>query len=428
MSQNLNLLSATVAAKKIADQEISAEELIRSCLERIEEREQTIGAFEFIDPEAVIAQARRRDAEASRGPLHGIPIGVKDIIDTVDMPTQKGSPIYVNHQPEKDAACVASIKAAGAVIIGKTVTTEFATFTPGKTANPHNTTHTPGGSSSGSAAGVADWMMPIAYGTQTSGSVIRPSSFCGVAGFKPSFGMVSRMGVLTIVPSFDCVGYMARCFDDLALTHSVLVNQPYARLDDGLGRPPKIGICRSHQWPKADRESKDALETATTLLEKFGANIQDITLPGHFAALEAAHATIMDVALSQNLRTEYDTHLDQISDRLRERIERGIATDTNTFLKALALAAKCRTEINILLAEWDCILTPSAPGVAPEGFSITGVPTFNMIWTLLHLPCVNIPGLTGPKDLPVGVQLVSRYATDMVLLAVGKWLHNRLTA
>lgn len=427
MSDSLNTLTATEAARKIATGKLSAEALVRACLDRVSEREQTIGAWEFIDPDAVISEAKLRDSEQPRGPLHGIPVGIKDIIDTADMPTRRGSPIYADNHPDADAACVAAIRSAGAIIMGKTVTTEFATFTPGKTVNPHNTAHTPGGSSSGSAAGVADFMAPIAYGTQTSGSVIRPSSFCGLCGFKPSFGAVSRQGVLTIVPSFDCVGYMARCFDDLSLTHRAVTSMPPLPLDDGPDRAPRIGICRSHQWPQADPASIKAFNTACQRLAAHGAHTEEISLPAHFSGLEAAHATIMDVALWQSLRRDYDEHRDMLSDRLRDRMERGMATNTDRFLEALALAAKCRADIGLLLADWDGFLTPSAVGEAPEGLTITGVPTFNMVWTLLHLPCVTVPGLTGPSGLPVGIQLVTFQGGDLSLLALGKWLHARLT-
>ena len=426
MSDGFNTLSATEAARKIAAGELTAEALVRSCLNRVNEREQTIGAWEYIDPDAVMAEAKQLDSEKPRGPLHGIPVGIKDIIDTADMPTRRGSPIYVDNQPDMDAACVAAIRSAGAIIMGKTVTTEFATFTPGKTVNPHNTAHTPGGSSSGSAASVADFMAPIAFGTQTSGSVIRPSAFCGLCGFKPSFGAVSRQGVLTIVPSFDCVGYMTRSFDDLSLTHRVVTGKPPLTLSDGPDRTPRIGICRSHQWPEAGPATVNAFEGVLERLASLGAKTEDITLPAHFADLEAAHATIMDVGLSQSLHQEYDEHHDLLSERLRERMERGMRTTTNRFLEALALAARCRADVAQLMADWDGFLTPSTVGEAPEGLTITGVPTFNMVWTLLQLPCVMVPGLTGPSGLPVGVQLVAGHGNDDALLALGKWLHSRL--
>jgi len=427
MGEDFFRLSATEAARRIAQGGLTAEALVRSCLERVAEREERIGAWAHIDPDAALAAARARDAEAPRGPLHGIPVAVKDIIDTADMPTRMGSPIYADNRPDADAACVAAIRAAGGIILGKTVTTEFATFTPGRTVNPHDARCTPGGSSSGTAAAVADFMVPAGFGTQTSGSVIRPASFCGVCGFKPSFG-VSREGVLVIVPSFDCVGYMARSFDDLALVHGVVTGGAAAPLADGPGRAARIAVCRSPVWQHAEPATIDALDHAASRLAALGAKVTELALPPHFDGLEAAHATIMDVGLARSLRREYDQHRDRISERLRARMERGMATPTQKFLDALALAARCRAEIAELIGGRDALLTPSARGEAPVGLGMTGHPTFNMIWTLLHLPCATVPGLTGPAGLPVGVQLVARHGADRPLLALAKWLHARLIA
>jgi amidase len=427
MSDELCNLTATEVARLIAARNISVEEFIRSCVDRVAAREDIIGAWAHIDPDTILAEARKKDSEPVRGPLHGIPVGVKDIIDTADMPTRMGSPIYEDHQPTSDAACVAAIKDAGGIIMGKTVTTEFATFRPGKTVNPHNTAHTPGGSSSGTAAAVADNMVPAGFGTQTSGSVIRPASFCGVCGFKPSFGAVSRQGVKVIVPSFDCVGYMARSFDDLALMHGAVTGgTPGLSLGDGPGRPPRIAICRSPLWRDAEPATVVAFEYTISRLQSLGTGNEELELPSHFDALEAAHATIMDVGLARSLRPEYDAHKDLLSDRLTERMERGMNVATDDFLKALALAARCRREIDTLLSDWDAFLTPSARGEAPAGFAMTGHPTFNMIWTLLHVACVTVPGLTGPTGLPVGMQLIARHGQDMALLSLGKWLHTRL--
>ncbi|MBT5458317.1 MAG: amidase, partial [Rhodospirillaceae bacterium] len=352
---------------------------------------------------------------------------VKDIIDTDDMPTRMASPIYADNHPDRDAACVAAIRAGGGIIMGKTVTTEFATFKPGKTVNPHNITHTPGGSSSGTAAAVADFMVPAGFGTQTSGSVIRPASFCGVCGFKPSFGAVSREGVKLIVPSLDCVGYMARSFDDLSLIHAVVTGAENAPLPDGPSPSPRIAICRSPLWHDAEPATVAAFEQTINRLQDFGTGTEEIELPGHFDGLEAAHATIMDVGLARSLRPEYDSHRELLSERLLERMERGMNRSTNEYLRALALAARCRAEIDDLLSQWDGFLTPSARGEAPVGFAMTGHPTFNMIWTLLHVACVTVPGLTGPTGLPVGLQLVAGHGADNRLLALGKWLHSRLT-
>lgn len=426
MNDELFELTATEASGLMAAGDITAEDLTRSCLHRIAAREDTVGAWEHLDPDAVLSEARKRDSETPRGPLHGIPVGIKDIIDTYDMPTRMASPIYADNRPDRDAACVAAIRAAGGIIMGKTVTTEFATFKPGKTVNPHNFEHTPGGSSSGTAAAVADFMVPAGFGTQTSGSVIRPASFCGVCGLKPSFGAVSRQGVKLIVPSLDSVGYMARSFDDLSLIHSVVTGGECAPLMDGPGQSPRIAICRSPLWRDAEPATVAALEQTISRLQSFGTETEEIELPGHFDGLEAAHATIMDVGLARSLRPEFDAHRELLSERLLERMERGMNRTTDEYLRALALAARCRSEIDEMLSEWDAFLTPSARGEAPVGFAMTGHPTFNMIWTLLHVACATVPGLTGPTGLPVGVQLIARHGTDNRLLALGKWLHTRL--
>ncbi len=426
MTDELCKLTATEASRLITDGEISAENLVKSCLDRVAARENTIGAWEHIEPEAVMAQARQKDLETPGGVLHGIPVGVKDIIDTADMPTRMASPIYVDNQPAQDAHCVAAIRNAGGLIMGKTVTTEFATFKPGKTVNPHNVAHTPGGSSSGTAAAVADFMVPAGFGTQTSGSVIRPASFCGVCGFKPSFGAVLRQGVKLIVPSLDCVGYMARSFDDLSLIHAVVTGRDATALEDGPPRLPRVAICRSPLWQDAEPATVNAFEQAIQRLEELGAETEQLELPEHFHGLEKAHATIMDVGLARSLRPEYDAHQELLSERLLERMERGMNSSTNEYLQALSLAARCQREMDELLGPWDGLLTPSARGEAPEGFSMTGHPTFNMIWTLLHVACVTVPGLTGPLGLPVGLQLVARQGADYELLRLGKWLHTRL--
>ncbi len=432
MDSDLNRLTASEAAAQIAGGKITSEALVQACLHRIIEREDAVGAWIFLDPDMALAAARARDAEASRGPLHGIPIAVKDIIDTADMPTELGSKIYAGRRPARDATCVARLRDAGALVLGKTVTTEFATFTPGKTRNPHNPAHTPGGSSSGTAAAVADFMVPAGFGTQTSGSVIRPASFCGVCGFKPSHSMVPLGGVLVLVPAFDCVGYMARSFDDLALIHGVLGGDgdpaPLADGPDGPGRPPRIGLCRSHLWDQAEPAGVAAFEEAAQQLTALGAETAEIDLPAGFAPLEEVHGVIMSVALSRSLKSEYDNHRDKISERLRTRIEQGLACPPDRFIRAVEAAARCRSEIETVFGDFDALLTPAARGEAPAGLSATGHPTFNMVWTLLQLPCATVPGLHGPSRLPVGVQLVGRRGDDRRLLSAAKWLHRRLTA
>ncbi len=426
MANDLSRLTVTEATARIAQGALTSEALVAACLERVAAREAEVGAWEYIDPDAVLAAARQRDREPSRGPLHGVPFGVKDIIDTADMPTRMGSPIYADNRPKADADCVAAIRAAGAIVMGKTVTTEFATFRPGKTVHPHNPAHTPGGSSSGTAAGVADFMVPAGFGTQTSGSVIRPASFCGVCGYKPSFGAVSRKGVKVIVPSLDCVGTMARSVDDLALIQDVVTGRTPEPLPPHT-RAPRIAICTTPRWAEAEPATVAAMQQAKELLAKAGAESTTVALPPHFEKLWAAHATIMDVGLGRSLRPEYDAHKDLLAERLVARMERGMATPVQAWLDALALAYRCRTEFDAIAGEWDAVLTPSARGEAPKDLSNTGDPAFNMVWTLLHVPCVTVPGLTGPGGLPVGLQLVGPRGADRKVLAAAKWLHGKLT-
>ena len=274
MTAKLNELSACEAATRLAARDITAEAMARACLARIEERESTVRAWIHLDPDAVLAQARALDAGPVRGPLHGLPLGVKDIIDTADMPTGCGSPIYAAHRPRADAACVALAREAGALVLGKTVTTEFAWFFPGKTANPRDPSRTPGGSSSGSAAAVADQMVPFAFGTQTAGSVIRPASYCGVVGYKPTHGTVSRSGIKTLSESLDTLGVLARSAADAALLIGALSGR--ALLPAPLSRAPKIALCRTHEWPSAQPETVAALEHAAKSASTAGAQVGEL--------------------------------------------------------------------------------------------------------------------------------------------------------
>ena len=426
MRRDLNRLSATEAAHLIAQGEISSEEVMGACLKRIEDREPDVGAWVHLDPEAALARARAADRAPPEGPFHGVPFAVKDIIDTADMATEYGSEIHAGHRPEVDASCVAALRRAGGVLLGKTVTTEFATFTPRGTRNPHNPAHTPGGSSSGTAAAVADFMVPVGFGTQTSGSVIRPASFCGVCAIKPTHGRVKLEGVLVLVPEFDCVGTMARSFDDLALVQGILSDERREPLADGPGHTPRIGVCRSHQWPMAEPASVATLEAAAARLAEIGADVEEVELPPHFATLAQVQGTIMSVWLSRSLRAEYEQSRDTISERLRMRIEEGLSIGAEAFDQATATAARCRGDIDGLFGDFDAFLTPSARGEAPAYLDATGHPTFNMVWTLLQIPCVTIPHYTGAGGLPVGIQLVGRHGDDRRLLALAKWVQARL--
>ncbi len=425
--KSLHTLSASEAARLIAAKEITSEALVRDCLERIEARENEVRAWAFLDREAALRQARTADAQPGRGLLHGLPVGVKDLIDTVDMPTAYGSPIYSAHRPAWDAPCVALMRAAGGIVLGKTVTTEFAVMHPGKTRNPRNLGHTPGGSSSGSAAAVADCMVPLAFGTQTAGSIIRPAAFCGVVGYKPSFGLISRVGVKALSDTLDTVGAIARTVPDAALFAAALTGRHDLLIDDRpLAAKVRVGICRTYEWEHAQPEMIDALESAARKLAAAGAQAREITLPADFAHLVAAQTDIMFAEQAQSLAHERLTHWAQISPRLQGILEAGLKVSVGRYDAALALARNCRRALGAVFADCDVLLAPSAPGAAPEGLDMTGDPLFNRMWTLLHTPCVNIPVAATASGMPVGLQVVGPIGSDARTLAAAHWLHQIL--
>ena len=423
--QRLNEISASEAVRRLAARDISAEQIVRACLDRIEAREATVGAWMHVDADAALAQARQLDSGSVRGPLHGLPVGVKDLIDTADMPTGYGSPIYAGHRPRTDAACVALARAAGALVLGKTVTTEFAWFHPGKTTNPRNPAHTPGGSSSGSAAAVADCMVPIAFGTQTAGSIIRPASYCGVVGYKPSHATLPRAGVKPLSASLDTVGALARTVDDLALFMSVLSRRELQR--SPLAQPPRIAICRSHEWDAARPESRTAMEYAAKVAAGAGAVLTELDLPPQFAQLLRAQIDIMSYESRNALAGERVKHAGLLSEKIRQLLDAADAVSAQRYDEARALAGACRAMLGEALGDADALLTPSAPGEAPAGIAATGDPVFCRIWTLLHVPAVSVPCGNGPGGLPVGVQVIGRVGDDARTLAVAAWLQKRLT-
>jgi Asp-tRNA(Asn)/Glu-tRNA(Gln) amidotransferase A subunit family amidase len=419
-------LSVHEAQQRIAAGTLTAEALVRACLERIAARESAVGAWTHLDPDQALAEARARDQSRERGPLHGIPVGVKDIMDTADMPTSYGSRAYRGFRPAADAGCVALARAAGAVILGKTVTTEFAAMSPGKTRNPHDPAHTPGGSSSGSAAGVADFMMPLAFGTQTAGSIVRPASFCGVVGYKPSFGLVATAGVKPLAPSLDTIGGFARSVADVALFIAALTDRrdlvpsaPAAR--------PRIGIYHTEPWDHAQPATAAALEAARRALERAGAVIADRPAFAGFDKLGAAQLTIMNHEAARNLAWERLNRGNEIMPRTAALLADGLAVDVAAYDEALANAAAARAALGTFFGEFDAMLVPAAPGEAPLA-ATTGDPVFNRPWTLLHLPCITLPGQRGPAGLPVGVQLVGRPRGDARLLAIALFAEAALGA
>ena len=421
-----NELTAIEALSRIRAGTLTSEALVAACLRRIEERESTIGAWNFLSPEQALDAARGSDKAASDGPLRGLPVAVKDIFDTVDMPTAYGSPIYEGYRPPFDASSVALARAAGGVILGKTVSTEFAYFKPGKTANPHNPAHTPGGSSSGSAAAVADFMTPLAFGSQTVGSIIRPASYCGVVGFKPSYSLIDRTGMRPLADTFDTVGVLTRSVPDAAYFVSVLSRRPTLRLDGELEAPPSIGVCRTHEWPAADADAAAALETAARLASDAGGQVRETVLPELFAVLGEAQGLIVDYETANSAAHELAFHRDNVSKSFLDRAEAGLAYTADQYDDALSVVARAQTGLDAAMDGVDVLLCPSSQGQAPEGLGTTGDPIFNRMGTALRAPCVNIPGLSGRSGLPVGVQVMGRMKDDRRTLAVGNWLHGIL--
>lgn len=410
-------LSASEAAARIREGKHTSEALIRSCLERINSRESKVKAWVHLDRDFALAQARECDRSASGGPIHGIPFAAKDIMDTADLPTEYGSPIYKGNRPKADAACVALSRTAGGVLLGKTVTTEFASRIPlGKTTNPHNTRHTPGGSSSGSAAAVADFMVPLAFGTQTVGSVIRPAAFCGCVGYKPSFGEVSTQGVKQNTASFDTVGLFTRAIEDVALLRAAVTGFAAKPLAAVSVNELKIGFCRTMFWDRAEAYTKAFLEEAASTLARAGAKVADVDLGKPFEQFEAMGRRINDYEFSRSLTWERIHHWNLLSEFQRDKLAGWLNVSYEQYREAEAVLEQCRRDLADVMKDIDLLLTPSAPGEAPAGLTSTGDTSFNILPTWTYTPCITLPVFTGPSGLPVGIQLIGHRNQDHRLL------------
>ena len=423
----LNQLSATEAATRIAAGTLKSEALVAACLERVRQREDDVRAWAFIDPELALAQARACDKASPRTRLHGIPVGVKDVLDTADLPTEYGSPIYRGNRAACDAACVAQVRELGGVILGKTVTTEFATRYPGKTRNPHNLAHTPGGSSQGSAAAAADWMVPLAFGTQTTSSVIRPAAYCGVVGYKPTFGLVNRAGLKTLSDSLDHVGTLTRTVPDAALLVEELSGAPVTSFDAVPGLKPRIGFCRTPHWGQADRATQEALEGAVPRLARAGARVTPLDLDGEFARLVEVQTSISTYEMFRALAYERTHFPAQISEMLMGRLLGGGRVTRAQYEEAQAIAQRCRARLADIFRDYDALLAPSAMGEAPQGHESTGDPVFGASWTVLHCPAVSVPVFRGPRGLPMGAQITGPLGRDGSTLLCAEWVHRVLT-
>jgi len=435
---DLSLLGAAEAASALAEGRISSEELVSACLARIKIDEERVQAWAFLDPEYALRQAReadlRRREGKALGPLHGLPVGVKDIIDTADMPTEDGTVLHAGRMPFEDATVVSKLRAAGAIILGKTVATELATYSPGKTRNPLNPEHTPGGSSSGSAAAVAARMVPLALGTQTNGSVIRPAAYCGVVGYKPSFGLIPRHGVLKQSRPLDQIGVIARSVEDAALLAEQLIGfderdpdtRPSARpllREIAMQEPPvppTLAFVKTPMWKLADAQCKEAF---AELVAHLGERVEEFKLPGGFKDAWKWHQTVMEADLAKNYDAEYQQGRDRLSEALRGQLERGRRVRAIDYNKALDQVPALNGALDQMFElRYSAILTPATTGTAPKGLESTGSPAFCTLWTLCGLPAITLPLLQGADGLPLGVQLVGPRGGDARLLRTARWL------
>jgi len=411
-------LTATEAARSIRNGRLTPADLVEACLARIAERDPTVRAMAFVDPALVRAAVSR----ARGGPVHGLPIGIKDVLDTADMPTEYGSPIWRRYQPRADAASVAWARAAGGLVIGKTVTTEFAVRTPGPTTHPRDPGRTPGGSSSGSAAGVAAHFFPLAFGTQTAGSIIRPAAFCGVVGYKPSFGMLPRLGMKLMSESLDTIGVMARSVADCALFAGAVARRDLGDPDARPERAPRIGICRSPTWSCAAPETRALLESLAGPLSRAGAAVVERELPETFSAIVDAHPLVQHAEGAQSMGWELAHHRSEISATLLTLLDRGLATAALDLEAARSVLRDRRATFSAAMEGLDILVTPAALGEAPQGLGSTGDAGFNFMWTSLHVPCVTVPAGSGPAGLPLGIQIVGRQGDDRATLAWAQWV------
>ena len=421
-----NRLSATECASAIAGGRLTSESLVAACLDRIHGRDATLHAWAYCNPELALAQARQRDAESPRSRLHGIPIGVKDVIDTADMPTEYGSTIYKGHRPVTDAACVAHVRELGGVILGKTVSTEFATRHPSKTRNPRNPDHTPGGSSSGSGAAVADDMVPIAFGTQTSSSIIRPGAYCGVVAYKPTFNLVNRAGLKFLSESLDTIGVLTRTVADAAMIVEELSGAEPARFEETAMLTPRIGFCRTPYWNRADQPTQSAILGAVPVLAHAGAGVTEVELSGEFALLADLQITVSSYEFYRALSYERTRFPHLISDSLTQRILGGSRVTRTEYESAQEVAARCRAKLDDLYRDYDVLISPSATGEAPRGLDSTGEPIFGLTWTLMHGPAVTLPVFTGPAGLPIGLQVTGPRGADARTLLAAEWIRRAL--
>jgi Asp-tRNA(Asn)/Glu-tRNA(Gln) amidotransferase A subunit family amidase len=429
------MFSAIDFARRLESGELTPAQALELCAEAIAKREGEIGAFVTLDLDG--ARKAVQTPGLKDRPLRGMPVALKDIFDTADMPTEHGSPIYAGFRPKADASLVSMIRRVGGVPFGKTVTTQFAHLDPGKTKNPHNTGHTPGGSSSGSAAGVAAGFFPVATGSQTGGSVIRPASFCGVAGFKPSYRLLPTGGMKCVSWHLDTAGLFAASVADVAFAAGAIAERDL-RVDLRQPVSPRIGVLSKQPWPSASTDMMAALDTAARAASAGNARVKDIQLPPVLSAAFRAHGIIQAYEAARSLAWEFEhakaalaaggKHAkDPLAKGVRELVETGWATTAEAYDDARRVASQARRAVADMMADVDVILSPSAPGAAPKGLTSTGSSTFNRLWTLMGTPCVNIPGLADPNGLPLGIQAIGRFGADRATLEAALFVESALS-
>lgn len=434
----LHTLTASEAAPLLRQGALSAQAWMEACLGRIAQRETAVGAWEYLDPAMARQQSFRCDQQQAQGlplgPLYGIPVAVKDIFATADMPTGWGTPIHAGQPLPYDAAVVARLRAAGAIIVGKTVTTEYALARAGKTRNPHHLDHTPGGSSSGSAAAVADRMVPLAVGTQTAGSVLRPAAYCGVLGFKPSFGLISRYGVMPVSRDLDHVGVFARSLDDIVLLCRVLFG-PDGRDPDCLGHPalppsvemplpapPRLGFVPTPFWHEVEPEAQNAILARLEQFRTAGASVEEVPLPAALADYLDTLDVLIACGMAAHHGADYDHHRGAMSPALGQTIERGRSYGGVAYAAARWAVANYSAALAPLFDRYDALVTPVTTGVAPLGLENTGTFKFCAPWSLTGVPAISLPIGQGRHHLPLAMQLVGGRGQDGTLLQVARWV------
>lgn len=425
MTETLNALDATAAAARLADGGATSRDLVSACLDRIALRDGEIGAWAHVEPAHALGQACMSDA-AGRGPLKGIPVGIKDIFDTADLPTEYGSPIHEGHRPARDSACVAALRRAGAVILGKATTTEFASPVPVGVRNPCDFARSPGVSSSGSAAAVADFMVPVTLGSQTGGSMIMPAASCGVVGYKASLDGIDRGGLRHVRPGLDTIGVFARSVRDIALVRAAMTGTPAAP-PDGTA-PPRVGVCRAPNWEDALPETIEAVDAAAAAFERAGASVGDVDLPAVFDGAEDAFGVITAVEGGQALAWEIANHRDRLNHWIRDQVSLGEELSEPDYADARRTAASCREAMAGIFERFDTILTASAPGEPTDDLTGIQKSSFNRVWTMMHGPCITLPAFSGPNRLPVGIQLVGPAGGDGRLIRLAGWAWRAIEA